>query len=293
MALRTITYGYEMKDGKITVCASEAEVIEQIYRSYAAGMTFVQIASELTELSVRYFGDNSQWNKNMVHRIVGNARYIGDDGYPPILDEELYNAAVKRKEEKACVQKDASPLIDYLRENVKCGACGGRMKRIGKWRSREKWMCACGCKSEISLSDKYLTECIISTLNRAIENPTLLRTKSDQDTYIPSQAVVRQGKEIDRLLDQADLKFNIVKQAILEYARMKFECCTENPADAYTEYIVEKMQRSKLTKLDESLLKDVCAKILYNMEGTVTIEFKNSVQITGNKEDKKDERSYA
>lgn len=32
MALRTITYGYEMKDGKITVCASEAEVIEQIYR---------------------------------------------------------------------------------------------------------------------------------------------------------------------------------------------------------------------------------------------------------------------
>ena len=29
MALRTITYGYEMKDGKITVCASEAEVIEQ------------------------------------------------------------------------------------------------------------------------------------------------------------------------------------------------------------------------------------------------------------------------
>lgn len=48
MALRTITYGYEMKDGKITVCASEAEVIEQIYRSYAAGMTFVQIASELT-----------------------------------------------------------------------------------------------------------------------------------------------------------------------------------------------------------------------------------------------------
>lgn len=105
MALRTITYGYEMKDGKITVCASEAEVIEQIYRSYAAGMTFVQIASELTEMSVRYFGDNSQWNKNMVHRIVGNARYIGDDGYPPILDEELYNAAVKRKEEKACVQR--------------------------------------------------------------------------------------------------------------------------------------------------------------------------------------------
>ena len=167
------------------------------------------------------------------------------------------------------------------------------MKRIGKWRSREKWMCACGCKSDVYLSDKYLTECIISTLNRTIENPTLLRTKADQNTYNPSQAVIRQGKEIDRLLDQADLKFNIVKQAILEYARMKFECCTENPADAYTEYIVEKMQRSKLTELDESLLKDVCAKLIYNMEGTITIEFKNSVQITGNKEEKKDERSYA
>ena len=78
MALRTITYGYEMKDGKITVCVSEAEVIEQIYRRYAAGMTFVQIASELTEMSVRYFGDNSQWNKNMVHRIVGNVRVLID-----------------------------------------------------------------------------------------------------------------------------------------------------------------------------------------------------------------------
>ena len=185
MALRTITYGYEMKDGKITVCASEAEIVEQIYRNYSLGMTFLQIASELTEMSVRYFGDNSQWNKNMVHRIVGNSRYIGGDDYPPILSEELYSAAIKRKEEKACAQKDVSPLIDYLRENVKCGDCGGRMKRIGKWRSREKWMCACGCKSDIYLSDKYLTERIISTLNRTIENPTLLRTKADQDTYIP------------------------------------------------------------------------------------------------------------
>ena len=49
-----------------------------LYRRYAAGMTFVQIASELTEMSVRYFGDNSQWNKNMVHRIVGNVRVLID-----------------------------------------------------------------------------------------------------------------------------------------------------------------------------------------------------------------------
>lgn len=55
----------------------------------------------------------------------------------------------------------------------------------------------------------------------------------------------------------------------------------------------KRAEQGKLTELDDSLLKDVCAKILYNMEGTVTIEFKNSVQITGNKEDKKDERSYA
>lgn len=183
--------------------------------------------------------------------------------------------------------------LEYLRDTVKCGECGARLKRKGKWRSREKWMCVNGCKCGEYISDKVLIQEILNVLTQVRDDPEILNTSFSYDTYNPSQAVIRQGKEVDRLLDQPDIKFNIVKQAILEHARMKFECCTENPAEAYTDNIVAQMQRSNLTELDMGLLKDVCAKILCNIDGTVTIGFKNSVEITSKKGVKKDERSSA
>ena len=97
MGNRKHPLGYTMKCGRYVVCNSEADIIKSIFTMYAHGKSFSEIADALIIRSITY-NNECLWNKNIIARILEDSRYIGHNGYPPIVSEqEFYSAARIRK----------------------------------------------------------------------------------------------------------------------------------------------------------------------------------------------------
>lgn len=99
--IRYIPYGYTMRNGRTVIAQDEAAVIREIFSAYINGASLQSIAELLTERKIPYSERTDVWDKARIARIIGNAKYIGDGEYDPIIEEEQY-------EEAAAVKQPAS-----------------------------------------------------------------------------------------------------------------------------------------------------------------------------------------
>ena len=67
---RTIPYGYEFRDGYIGVEKTASSVVRGIYIEYLNGKSFATIAKELTAKGIDYYQGKTEWNKQMVKRVL-------------------------------------------------------------------------------------------------------------------------------------------------------------------------------------------------------------------------------
>ena len=99
---RYIPYGYTMRNGRTVISGEEAEVIREIFKSYLNGASLKAIADELTDHQIPYTQKSAIWDKARIARIIDNAKYAGTEEYDPIIDEEMYEAAVNLKIARQC-----------------------------------------------------------------------------------------------------------------------------------------------------------------------------------------------
>ena len=64
-----------IRDGLIQQHPQEADAVRYIYGQYLAGASLLTIAENMTRQGVRYHQRTAEWNKNMVKRILENARW--------------------------------------------------------------------------------------------------------------------------------------------------------------------------------------------------------------------------
>lgn len=65
-------------DGNAEIVPDEAEIVEEIYRSYLNGASLNQIADVLNSKGLKTKGKNSPYRKEVILRILTNEKYIGD-----------------------------------------------------------------------------------------------------------------------------------------------------------------------------------------------------------------------
>lgn len=92
MGNRKQPFGYHIRNGIITVNPIEADVVRFIFTQYQRGASFNEITEKLRNQAVPYDTDKL-WNKNMVARILGDRRYVGDNAYPQIISEADFTTA--------------------------------------------------------------------------------------------------------------------------------------------------------------------------------------------------------
>ena len=76
MANRTITYGYKIENGILSIEPHEALVVKEVFTSYVNGTILNDIAKKLTQRCEIYFCERAVWSKNMIDRIISNRRYL-------------------------------------------------------------------------------------------------------------------------------------------------------------------------------------------------------------------------
>jgi len=127
--------------GKIAIDESRAKWIRLIYTMYVNGRSYDEIIAELERNSVLTPSGMNKWNRNSIHGILINEKYVGDcimqkeyvldplshktyrnygekekflikDGHPAIVDRELWNKAQEIRKERAILYKVQTGPID-------------------------------------------------------------------------------------------------------------------------------------------------------------------------------------
>lgn len=84
-------YGYRIEDGKAMVDEEQAIKVIEFFNVYISGLALT-VAAEKVGLKM-YHGSAGM--------MLRNKRYLGDDYYPAIIDQETFAKAEKKRMEKA------------------------------------------------------------------------------------------------------------------------------------------------------------------------------------------------
>lgn len=281
MSIRTLLFGYEMKDGKLYALDEEAQIVRKIYMDYMSGRSLKSIATELTSMGVTYYLEKTVWSKNIISRILADPRYAGADGYPVIISQDDFEHASGRKSAMGGAQAEIPEMTAEVKSKMVCACCGQNMGRRNKWRGREKWLCPSGCKVDVYLSDDHIFDTILNIMNRVRNCPDLLRWHTSSAEYVPSMEVIRQSKEIDRLMEQRGVEFGVLSGMVLKCVESKYECCPLDRSKAMTDALVDKYRKLvPSNELDITLIRETVEKISINRNGTLTVTFINHAEVT-------------
>lgn len=284
MANRMISYGYGIKGERLCVVEKEAEIVKRIFSEYTEGKLLQDIADELTQEQIEFFMGNCVWNKNRIARIIDNEKYIGADGYPQIINDDDFAYVKQLKEKKGAKKIHFDEITEYLRNNkIICSQCGAPMRRISKWRSREKWLCRQGCGNEIYVSDNVVFGGISSILYQISQNPDCVRPiKEDKK---PDLEIRRRMSEINRLLSSSNPSFSVGKKMIFSLAELKFESGNNKTPDIYTDMLIDETPEELMKeRVSKDFAEKYFDKIYVDEQGYVKIRFINGVELTNKTE---------
>ena len=279
---RTIPFGYCMKNGEITTEPKEVYAVVTIFDEYLKGRSLSEIAKLMQSEKIRYNADSDKWNKNMVKRIIENEKYLGTDKYPQIIDDDTFRLANEKRIRKATTLDLIPDDLQEIRKCTYCTECGHKLSRIGGNSKYEKWDCRNpDCyKFEYRLTDQMIIGAVLTVLNTAIANPSLLEYGGEISVYSPTVDVIRQQNEINRMTDSAQIDFDRVKAEIFRLAELKYDCCTYNDSPQKTAEIKALLENhEQLNTLDIGLFKSCVNRILISHFCTIEVELINGTRI--------------
>ena len=99
MGNRKLPFGYQMRMGEIIRNEPEAKAVQDIFLQYMLGASLKELAEQMSKTGPTY-DEGKRWNKNMVARILENAKYTGTDDYPRLIDTSLFESAAEKRQTK-------------------------------------------------------------------------------------------------------------------------------------------------------------------------------------------------
>lgn len=277
MKNRRFPYGYEMQNGRIQICKAEFTILTEIFDSYINGNNLKKIADWLTAKHIQYLPDEYAWNKSRVKRIIEDKRYLGDDKYPPVISEEIFNRANSIKQSRRTtrnyvVTAENKPIV-YL---AKCAGCGSPLyhKTDLRCSESESWRCkADKCGLNVKMTITELQKHITDLLNEIIVNPSVIEYIESENEE-SSTEIMRIENGIERLLSSSEFNKDEIQNLILECAAKKYNY------DKSTQHITDRLKAdfeksSPLSDFSIELFENTLSAVLIDKNSSVSIELKN------------------
>lgn len=242
MGNRKQPFGYHIRNGIITVNPIEADVVRFIFTQYQRGASFNEITEKLRNQAVPYDTDKL-WNKNMIARILGDRRYVGDNVYPQITSEADFIEAVEIRNGKFIpdTRTDAQKLLRKL----------------------------CNQKS-----DDLVEQQVLCMLNKLAESPDLIQPQAEN----VSADTADLQNEFEALLNIQPLDEKRAKELILSIAANQYAAIGNSEHE--TELLQHMFSKTDIMQeLDDSILKNSVAEVIITQLST-KIRLKNG-QIIG------------
>jgi len=282
MSNRLLPYGYHVHDGRLMIDGAEAIVVKEVCKMRASGMILSEIADMLNLRGIPFY-ETAGWDKHKVKRLLENDRYIGKDGYPPILSEDELLTARNYKY-RAETEHVCPPSIQKLKNIMVCEECGAKLYRIFSKKSKKTpivWQCW-ECGKRIPCRDEELLDIIRESYS--LIKQELSESKPGGSFHIPESPKARLlENKISRLLGSMDRDNDEVRQLIMQWAAQRYEDAKDMEQD-HTERLRLLLEEYCLDNYDDELTAKIVSSILLNESCTVTVRYINGMEITMGKE---------
>ena len=249
---RNIPFGYMMCGGKYIAEPAESEAVRQIFEMYLNGMSLKSIAAEMT---VPYNKDKVLWNKNMVSRILENKRYLGDDTYPQIIEQDTFDRANTIKSEKGKTALPVDNTTKYLRSLIECG------------KNTE-------CK-HLSVND--IKRLAVTAINMLIAEPALA-APTDSVEYQPTAKLTLAEEKLKEQMNDPAANADKLMTDILRAVTMRYDCIKYDDRDKTKPLLDILTHHEKTEDFDMELTKQLIKFIVID-GGTVSAVLVNDKTI--------------
>jgi len=297
MAQRHIPFGYKIIDGTVAIEPEKAELVRKMFNDFISGISLNQMAKALTEMKVPNANGKPSWNHGSIGKILSNWKYTGNDFYPAIIPEEVFNAANKLREEK---NAQLGRNVNYFANGISstypfsgrliCGECGSVFKRYTEHHNKNKkcnWKCkryivdnrVC-CKSGV-VDDKQLEVAFIQIINRVMENPEMIEKRPAVNAIAESAELRKIKSQISSGLGQNGLKPSDMAQLLFKRAAEQYLISQVDDFEYKTRKLKAALESFKPIKaFDEALFKSTIKSITVETTGQLRFELINGVVLS-------------
>ena len=278
MRNRSIPFGYCYQNGTLAVHPQESQTVRAVFAAYLGGEPLSKIAAHLTAKLVEYLPGCCQWNKARVKRILDNAKYIGNGGYPPIVKERDFQMAHQKKENANTNRQRVDEDIKLFKGLAHCHHCGGIMVRRMDSRMGHPvtWKCP-QCGYFFPLPDEEFKRRVFLLQKKLADKP-LLAEKEEETIPVTSMEARRLTNEIFRKLDSGNFSEDELVALALQCAAKNYEAI--NSARHITDRLTATLLHAgPLSTFDRTLFERTVSEIHLTRKGEILLKLQNGVII--------------
>lgn len=264
-------FGYAVIDGQIVVDDTERCVIEKIYSDYLELSSAEHIATALNSAGVPY-KKGRRWNKNVIYRILDDARYLGKDGYPQILIQEKWECVAQKRKSNATEYMDTVFL--EIRRKMACGHCEGALIRDKQKRKAARWECkTCRMQTPI-ITDAVIQQLVFEKINRLVQHPEVICV--DTGVTPVNLEIIKIKRKFERLLVNPDTHVEELDELAAQITQLRYQAVDPQNRAYRTEQILKKLNEMDREQKEESyLLRHIVSKVLVDKIGGVQLKLIN------------------
>ena len=270
--------GYRMIKGQIKFDPEKAAIVQSIFQKYLDGMSMHQIAREMMEAGVPNANHKSNWSHGTVGKILQNKRYLGDEFYPTLIEQELFDKVQDRRQ---CVSRELGRIMQpnsygkrsILFGRLVCGTCGQPYRRYVEHYNQPgqkiNWKCKryiygnrVSCRNRF-LIDEEITAAFIELIRRLTESRTLSGIKNPEKKKPYSREVAEIDRQIQDLENLPEYSTKELVGLIYERAKEQYKVAAINDWDYQTEKLREALRNRKPSEaFDEKLFQAIVKEII-------------------------------
>ena len=273
MRNRSVPFGYHYQNGIMAVHPQESQTVRAVFTAYLSGEPLSKIAAHLTAKLVEYLPGRWQWDKARVKRILDNAKYTGQDDFPPIIKEKDFQLAHQKKESANTNRQPVDEDVKLFKGMTHCHHCGGLMVRRmdSRFENPVTWKCP-QCGYFLPLPDEEFKQRVFRLQKKLVDKPLL----AEDEIQVTSMEARRLTNEIYRKLDSGDFSEDELVNLALQCAAKNYEAISS--ARHITERLTATLLHAgPLSAFDRELFQRTVLEIHLTRKGEILLKLQNGV----------------
>ena len=282
MSGKRIPCGYQLKDGIIEADEETSQMVQEIFETYSKGIPVARLKDHIQGLKL---------HRTKISDILCDARYLGDENIPQIIDAVLFETVQQRRKERLKeIGKEESYLYHknqfLLGDKMKCGECGSDY-HCYKHGNTQIWDCSrrlvkgrVTCRNQ-RIQEEQIINLFIKVLKKIRKQPALIR-KVIIESRKNNSRIKAVEREIEMMKNSQNYEVDDLLKLIYKKASLQYEQSNDGSREYHTKKIEKLIQQEKnqeTTEPDTDLFDAIIKNIVISQDGRVQFILKNGVVV--------------